>query len=50
MKRLVAGAAILAGTVAMVHRFAPRLHERAVKRCQAMMTRQAGLLPMDRAA
>lgn len=50
MKKIVAGVAVLAGTVAAVRRYAPTLHERALAKCHDMMSRQGGCPPTDKAA
>lgn len=50
MKKIAAGVAVLAGTVAALRRFAPTLHERAMAKCHDMMSRQGGCPPMDKAA
>lgn len=50
MKKIVTGVAVVAGSVAALRRFAPTLHERAMKKCHDMMSRQGGFPPMDKAA
>jgi hypothetical protein len=40
MKKVIVGAAALIGAVATLHRFAPTLHKRAMKKCREMMSHQ----------
>jgi hypothetical protein len=59
MKKIIVGAAVVVGAVATLRRFAPELHERAMKKCHEMMSHQgcppsgqvdAGTTPDDLAA
>jgi hypothetical protein len=38
MKKIIFGAAVAAGAVATLRRFAPALHERAMTKCHEMMS------------
>jgi hypothetical protein len=40
MKKIIFGAAVVAGAVASLRRFAPALHERAMRKCHDMMRHQ----------
>lgn len=40
MKKIIFGAAVVAGAFATLRRFAPELHKRAMRKCQEMMSHQ----------
>ncbi len=50
MKKVVIGAAVSVGAVAALRRFAPTLHERAMQKCQQLMSHQGGCPPTGTAA
>ena len=38
MKKIIIGAVVVGGAIAALSRFAPALHERAMRKCQEMMS------------
>ena len=38
MKKIIVGAVLVVGAIVALRRFAPELHERAMRKCQEMMS------------